>query len=143
MADWTLFLGSWTELGEYARPVRIAVFLVEQAVPEDMEWDEFDALSRHAVVFDSVGQPIATGRLLPNGHIGRMAVLKDRRCQGIGSAVLAALIAEADVQGMGSLQLHAQTHAMPFYERAGFKAEGPEFMEAGIPHVLMGKHRPA
>ena len=132
----------WAGADIHARPIREAVFLREQGVPEDMEWDAFDAVSRHALAFDDSGRPIATGRLLPDGHIGRMAVLQDWRGQGLGSAVLASLLAEAARLGYPALMLHAQTHAAPFYARFGFRPQGPEFMEAGIPHVLMARKTP-
>jgi len=91
----------------------------------------------HAVAYDADGQPIATGRLLPDGHIGRMAVRKSARGQGIGGQVLQALLDEARRQGYGQLVLHAQTHAVDFYRKHGFAVEGEEFMEAGISHRLM------
>lgn len=129
-------IGDWDNLAPGARQVRLTVFVAEQRVPESLEWDEFDALSRHALVCVQ-GQPIATGRLLPDGHIGRMAVLAPWRGQGVGGAVLDSLMAEAWRLGMGSLRLHAQRHALGFYGRRGFVAVGAEFMEAGIPHCLM------
>jgi predicted GNAT family N-acyltransferase len=79
---------------------------------------------------------IGTGRLLPDGHIGRMAVLADWRGKGVGRALLERLLEEARLQSC-ALALHAQTHASGFYRRFGFVEEGPEFMEAGIPHRTM------
>ena len=127
----------WHIAAPLARPIREAVFLREQGVPEDMEWDEFDAVSRHALAYEATGRAVATGRLLPDGHIGRMAVLRGFRRRGMGGAVLAALLEEARRLGYPELMLHAQTHAAPFYARFGFVPEGAEFMEAGIPHLLM------
>ena len=129
--------GAWQELGEEARQVRDAVFVTEQKVPRDIEWDEHDAASRHVVARDSDGGAIGTGRLLVDGHIGRMAVLADWRGKGIGRALLERLLEEARQQGHTHLALHAQTHASGFYRRFGFVEEGPEFMEAGIPHRTM------
>ncbi|MBX3663745.1 MAG: GNAT family N-acetyltransferase [Burkholderiales bacterium] len=136
-AHFTVRLASWSADGPMLQALRRAVFIVEQGVPEDMEWDEHDALSLHALAFDEHGAPVGTGRLLPDGHLGRMAVLRERRRQGAGRAVLEFLLAQARRRGMHSVRLHAQTHAMGFYARQGFIAEGGEFMEAGIPHRRM------
>jgi predicted GNAT family N-acyltransferase len=140
-----LAVGSWAELGEGARAVRIAVFVVEQNIAAEEEWDEWDALSLHAVARDNTGQPIGTGRLLPpafdadksTGHIGRMAVLKESRHRQIGGAILQALMRAAPAQGYTAIVLHAQKYVASFYARHGFVAEGEEFLEVGIPHVRM------
>lgn len=129
-------LGSWAELAAEAAPIRFEVFVEEQRVPAEMELDEFDALSCHALALAD-GRPVGTGRLLPDGHIGRMAVLEGWRGQGVGAAVLQALIAEADRRGMAQLALSAQTHALGFYARFGFVAEGEVYDEAGLPHQVM------
>ena len=129
--------GDWDSLREDAQKVRIEVFVIEQNVPVELEWDEGDEVSTHAVAYDEQGQPVATGRLLPDGHIGRMAVSQSLRGQGIGKQVLIALLEQARQDGHQALVLHAQTHAVPFYERQGFVVEGEEFMEADIPHHLM------
>jgi predicted GNAT family N-acyltransferase len=129
--------GTWNELGEEARQLRDAVFVDEQKVPRDIEWDEHDAVSRHVIARDSDGGAIGTGRLLADGHIGRMAVLADWRGKGVGRALLERLLEEARLQGHAHLALHAQTQASGFYRRFGFVEEGPEFMEAGIPHRTM------
>ncbi|RJF96331.1 GNAT family N-acetyltransferase [Noviherbaspirillum saxi] len=132
-----LSLGDWALQQAGAKPVRHRVFVIEQKVPLDMEWDEMDAQCLHAVVHGDDGEPIATGRLLPDGHIGRMAVVKSMRGDGIGGLVLQALMEEARKRGDRSVVLSAQTQAEPFYQRHGFTREGEEFMEAGIPHVQM------
>jgi predicted GNAT family N-acyltransferase len=129
--------GTWGELGEQAREVREAVFVEEQKVPLDMEIDEHDATSRHVIARDGDGGAIGTGRLLPDSHIGRMAVLADWRGKGVGRALLERLLEEARLHGHAHLALHAQTQASGFYRRFGFVEEGPEFMEAGIPHRTM------
>ncbi len=129
--------GDWDSLREDAQKVRIEVFVIEQNVPVELEWDEGDEVSTHAVAYDEQGQPVATGRLLPDGHIGRMAVSQSLRGQGIGKQVLIALLDQARQDGHQTLVLHAQTHAVPFYERQGFVVEGEEFMEADMPHRLM------
>ncbi len=131
--------GDWGNLREDAQKVRIEVFVIEQNVPVELEWDEGDEVSTHAVAYDQQGRPVATGRLLPDGHLGRMAVSQSLRGQGIGKQVLIALLDHARQDGHQELVLHAQTHAVPFYERQGFVVEGEEFIEADMPHRLMRK----
>jgi len=130
-------LGDWAAVRSRAEPVRRAVFVDEQKVPAEIELDEFDAVSLHALAFDRAGRVIGTGRLLPDGHIGRMAVLRQARGAGVGGAVLAALMQAARARGDREVVLSAQTHAMPFYRRFGFVAEGDEYDDAGIPHRAM------
>jgi predicted GNAT family N-acyltransferase len=132
-----IITGDWDSLRDHAQSLRVEVFVVEQGVPVELEWDEADEVSTHAVAYDEAGQVIATGRLLPDGHIGRMAVRKSARGQGIGSEVLAALLQEAKHRQFHVLVLHAQTHAVDFYTMHGFQIEGDEFLEAGIPHRRM------
>ncbi|MFJ3314713.1 GNAT family N-acetyltransferase [Herbaspirillum huttiense] len=129
--------GSWEQLREQAQPIRFEVFVDEQKVPAEIELDEMDPHCVHAVAYDDAGQPLATGRLLPDGHIGRMAVRKAGRGQGVGGAVLQALIAAARARGDAEVILNAQVHAEGFYQRHGFAREGEQFMEAGIPHITM------
>jgi predicted GNAT family N-acyltransferase len=128
---------SWDDARDAASSVRFAVFVEEQRVPPEVELDEWDERSEHALVTDGSGRTIATGRLLPDGHIGRMAVLPAWRGRGVGAAVLEALIARAAARGIRRAVLNAQTHARGFYARFGFTQIGGEFMEAGIPHVTM------
>ncbi len=135
-----IVIGDWDSVREHAQALRIEVFVVEQGVPVELEWDEADEVSIHAVAYDDEGQPVATGRLLPDGHIGRMAVRKSARGQGIGSEVLRALLDEARRLGHDALVLHAQTHATAFYLQHGLMPEGDEFIEAGIPHRRMKLH---
>lgn len=119
------------------RAVREPVFIVEQQVPEELEWDEADPLSVHVLARDADGTPIGTARLTPDHRIGRMAVLQAWRGRGVGAAMLNALIQRARELGYPELELHAQTHALGFYERHGFNAFGEEFDEAGIAHRRM------
>lgn len=116
--------------------VRRRVFIEEQAVPEALEWDGADAGAQHWLALRD-GIPVGTVRMLRNGHIGRMAVLVDERGRGIGQALLEAAVAQARAADLREVYLHAQTHALTFYERQGFVAEGPEFLDAGIPHRTM------
>lgn len=129
----------WSEARDTARAIRYAVFVEEQGVPVELEWDEWDEPSWHAIAYDAHGVPVATGRLLPDGHIGRMAVLASARGTGIGARVLDALMAKAEELGYPELVLNAQSHAAPFYARVGFHQVGEPFEEAGIPHFEMRK----
>ena len=131
-----LRLGGWAELAAQAAPIRFEVFVEEQRVPAEMELDEFDALSCHALALVD-GRPVGTGRLLADGHIGRMAVVVGWRGRGVGAALLQALIDEAGRRGIAQLALSAQTHALGFYRRFGFVPEGEVYEEAGLPHQVM------
>lgn len=130
-------IGDWKTLSHDASRVRYEVFVIEQNVPADIELDVHDAECIHAVAYDESDRPVGTGRLLPDTHIGRMAVLQAYRGQGVGSLLLDQLIHEARRRGYAQVVLSAQTHALPFYERHGFIAEGPLYMDAGIEHKLM------
>ena len=138
--DYCVRVLAWADAREAACRVRFAVFVEEQRVPPEIELDEWDAASDHALAVDATGRAIATGRLLPDGHVGRMAVLPEWRGRGVGAAVLDALVARARQRGMKRVRLHSQTHAQGFYARFGFTRTGAEFMEAGIPHVSMEHH---
>ena len=127
----------WVRDQAALRAIRREVFVVEQNVSEDEEWDDRDAVSRHVLASANNGEPIGTGRLLPGGYIGRMAVLKSWRGRGVGSALLSELLALARERGHAEVRLHAQTHALEFYRKHGFTPLGDEFMEAGIPHYEM------
>ncbi|MCW5652425.1 YbgC/FadM family acyl-CoA thioesterase [Hydrogenophaga sp.] len=134
-------VGDWTELGEHAARLRTAVFVEEQRIPKELEWDEADAVAVHAVALNRLGRPVATGRLLPQeagaGRIGRMAVDRAVRGTRLGRDVLFALIDAARQRGDRQVLLHAQQSAIGFYERLGFDRQGPVFEEAGIPHQEM------
>jgi len=133
---------SWQEAQTQLRAIRSTVFIQEQNVPEALEWDGADAHASHALACDAAGKAIGTARLLLHGnraHIGRMAVLQAWRKQGVGSALLECVIAEALRCGASTAFLNAQTTAVAFYERAGFTREGVEFLDAGIPHYRMAR----
>jgi predicted GNAT family N-acyltransferase len=119
------------------RSVREAVFIHEQQVAPEEEWDALDPVSSHMLARDEAGQPIGTARLTPEHRIGRMAVLQPWRGRGVGEALLQALIEEARHRQWSELSLHAQVHALDFYSRAGFVPSGPRFDEAGIEHQSM------
>lgn len=129
---------SWEKARADASPIRFEVFVHEQRVPADIELDAMDAQCVHAVAYEN-GNPIATGRLLPDGHIGRMAVLKDWRGRGVGSAILGALTDAARRRGDARIELSAQVHAVAFYLAHGFQPVGEVYEEAGIPHQAMAK----
>jgi len=126
----------WSAAQAEAKRIRFMVFVEEQRVPAEMEMDEHDARSLHALAYAD-GRAIATGRLLPDGHIGRMAVLKDWRGHGAGRAMLRRLIDAARARGDREIVLSAQVHALGFYRAEGFETEGPVYEEAGIPHQEM------
>ena len=134
-------LGGWAELGAEATAIRREVFVEEQHIPADMEWDSADASCLHALARNRFGMALATGRLLEHvpgvAKIGRMAVLRAMRGTQIGRQVLEALMAEARRQGYREVLLHAQLAAENFYVRAGFQRRGQPFEEAGIGHVEM------
>lgn len=119
------------------RAIRTAVFVDEQRVPEALEWDGVDGDCIQVLARAADGTPVGTGRLLPDGHIGRMAVLKPWRGKGAGAALLQELIAAARERGHASARLSAQCHAIGFYRRFGFEVTGEEYLEAGIPHRAM------
>jgi len=127
----------WARDEEALRLVRYTVFVVEQKVPESLEWDGIDAGCEHAIAWSAEGHPVGCGRLLPDGHVGRMAVLREWRGRGVGGAILQRLTALAAERGHAKAMLNAQSHAIPFYERHGYRVVGDPFDEAGIPHVAM------
>ena len=131
--------GSWNELGADAGRIRTEVFVREQRIPAELEWDEADATALHAVAYNRLGQAIATGRLLAAeqgvARVGRMAVLQVLRGGGFGAQVLRALAEAAQRRGDRAIELHAQRTARDFYARLGFQVQGEPFEEAGNPHI--------
>ena len=127
-ARFTIRIMAWREALPLARPVREQVFIDEQKVPRELEWDEWDDASDHALAFDARGDPIGTARLLADGRIGRMAVLKDWRGKGVGAALLQAMLERARSRSMPRALLHAQIQAAGFYRRFGFSERGGEFL---------------
>ncbi len=134
--------------------VRTEVFVVEQSVPESIEYDAYDAGAVHVLAVGADGEPLGTGRLLHGaagraktgdpavGSLGRLAVRKVARGLGVGVALVRAIEAEASRLGLTAVDLGAQTHALGFYERLGYVAYGPEFQDAGIPHRAMRRPLP-
>ncbi len=122
------------------RAVRESVFVQEQGVPLELEWDDLDPVSQHFIARDDAGSAIGTARLTPEQHLGRMAVLSTWRGRGVGDALLRTMLARATELGWSKLALHAQSHAIAFYARHGFLPAGARFDEAGIEHQAMEMH---
>ena len=140
-------LGSWQTLAVQAREVRTSVFLDEQRIPVEMEWDEYDEGAIHAVAHNRLGLAVGTGRLLQHApgvsRIGRMAVNRVLRGSNVGRALLQALVNAASERGDHEVLLHAQRSAQGFYARLGFVPRGEPFEEAGIVHIEMNRALPA
>jgi predicted GNAT family N-acyltransferase len=128
---------SWLQDRAALEFVRRRVFIEEQRIPESDEWDAADALAWHVLAESGNHEPVGTGRLEPSGKIGRIAVLADWRGAGLGRRIVRHLVNHATDLGAGSVYLHAQTAAETFYRELGFRAVGPVFDEAGIPHIRM------
>jgi len=135
--DFVIIKTNWQRHKKQLGEVRKKVFVEEQQVPIELEWDEYDETSLHVLAVDNDNRPIGTGRLKADGQIGRMAVLADYRRQSIGSAILKALIEAAMAQGLEEVYLHAQISAQDFYSRHRFRSYGEPFLDAGIPHIAM------
>ncbi|GMR01629.1 MAG: GNAT family N-acetyltransferase [Gammaproteobacteria bacterium] len=131
-------IADWQTDRKILSQIRRAVFIEEQKVPEELEWDEFDDSSIHFLVTQEY-QPIACARLKHDGQIGRMAVLAKHRNQGAGSELLQFVLKQAGEQKLEKVYLHAQLTAISFYKKQGFIAAGDIFYEANIPHREMLK----
>ena len=129
-------VADWQKDNADIRRIREAVFIAEQSVPPELEWDAEDADSLHFLAHEG-DYAIGTARLLPDGEIGRLSVLKDWRGLTVGDSLLKAAIAEAERRDLKEQKLSAQVHAAAFYERHGFTVVSEEFLEAGLPHVDM------
>lgn len=136
-AAYRIMIGDWEICGDAAAQVRREVFVQEQNVPLEEEMDERDAVCVHALAYAPDGTVAGTGRLLPDGHIGRMAVRKPHRGKGVGALLLNHLVDEARRRGHLQVALAAQLHAQGFYAAHGFVAEGEVFLDAGIDHISM------
>ena len=135
--DYHVRIVNWEAEATAVRSIRTTVFIQEQRVPVELEWDEFDIASMHLLAFNMQGKPVGTARLLSDGHIGRMAVLKEWRGKGYGSAMLKRILDELRSRHIQKAMLNAQTTAVKFYEKFGFQVSGEVFVEAGISHVKM------
>lgn len=136
MSKLSVRLADWHADNADLRRIREAVFIVEQGVPPELEWDADDHDAVHFLAFEG-DFAVGASRLLPDGQIGRVSVLKDWRGLHIGEMLMQATIAEAERRDLKRQMLTAQAHAIRFYERLGFRVASEEFLEAGIPHVDM------
>jgi predicted GNAT family N-acyltransferase len=128
---------NWQTSEPEIKHIRTAVFVEEQNVPEEIDFDGLDDQCIHWLAYDNNGLPVGTGRLLPDGHFGRMAVLKPNRKRGVGDAIMRAAIASAAAAKLPEIYLHAQLTALPFYSGLGFIGYGEEFIDADMPHIAM------
>lgn len=135
--DVVLRAATWQDDREEIQGVRRRVFIEEQRVPEADEWDAADPVAHHVIALDGKRDAVGTGRLAPGGKIGRVAVLPQYRGTGAGVAIMHRLMDLAAERGFQEVYLNAQTSARGFYERLGFRTDGPEFDEVGIPHQRM------
>ena len=142
MPDYSTAIVDWPDFEAVICSIRRTVFMVEQGISEALEVDPDDCQHIHALAFDDDGNGIATGRLLADGQIGRMAVLAAWRGRGVGSAILTRLLDAAEARGLKRVTLNAQTHARAFYAGRGFVECGGVFMEAGIEHITMTRTLP-
>ena len=148
MSEWSIRIADWLDEADQSaiRSIREQVFIIEQDVAEELEWDGLDEECLHLLAIHPQHGALATARLYydshtDHAHIGRMSVLQDWRQQGIGKAMLDSLIEHADMQQLGCLELNAQTHATDFYQKSGFEICGDEFLDANIPHYRMQRHK--
>ena len=144
MSEYFIKSGVWSELKLDAEKIRRQVFIQEQSILEQDEWDALDAVSLHFVVYDrhlendlKINQAIATARLLENNSIGRVAVLKSYRSKGVGRLIMQQIIEHARTEKRQFLKLSSQLHAIAFYESFGFQVKGEEYLDCGIPHIDM------
>lgn len=131
-----IITGGWEQLEKDAKLIREKVFIQEQGIAPEDEWDDLDATVLHFIVYDRE-QPIATARLLPQHSVGRVAVLMPYRKQGIGKILMQHIIDYARQQNLPYLKLSAQTYVTAFYEALGFVVQGEEYLDCGIPHIDM------
>ncbi len=136
MQNYEIQSDDWARLAADAKPIREQVFIQEQHISPEDEWDAQDAIALHFVVYIA-GQAVATARLLENHSIGRVAVLKSQRGLGLGRLLMQHIIQLARQQCRPEVKLSAQVHAIPFYQSLGFYVEGESYLDCGIPHVDM------
>jgi len=135
--SFTVSLVNWHDGEPLLKSIREAVFILEQGVPAELEWDGQDEGCRHALALSHHGDAIGCGRMLANGHIGRIAVLPQWRKRMVGTAIMEALLDYARAHDYQQVDVDAQTYAVPFYRKFGFAEQGETFMEAGLPHIGM------
>ncbi|AXI99632.1 putative N-acyltransferase, GNAT family [Cyclonatronum proteinivorum] len=135
--NFTVKTASWHKHSHDLLKVRFSVFVHEQKVPIELEVDGYDPVSHHVVVYNNAGKPVATGRLTPDGKLGRMCVLKSYRGKYLGHLIMIHLMNKAFSDGRRIIELSAQTHAIPFYQKYGFNTVGRVYDDAGLPHQKM------
>lgn len=133
----TVSLVTWHDAEPLLKSVRETVFINEQGVPAELEWDGVDESCRHALALSHQGDAIGCGRMLANGHIGRIAVLPQWRKQKVGTAIMESLLAYARTHEYAQVDVDAQTQAVAFYHTFGYRESGENFMDAGLPHIKM------
>lgn len=136
----TVHLISWHDGQPLLRGIREKVFIQEQGVSAELEWDSLDEVCHHALALSGNGDAIGCGRITPDGHIGRVAVLKEWRGQHIGTAILEMLVNYARSRQYTHVELNSQVQAIPLYQKFGFESVGEVFTEANIPHRKMILH---
>mgnify|MGYP002713254647 CR=1 FL=1 len=136
-SDITIHSANWIEDETFIKSIRFEVFVREQNVPIDLEIDGLDNDCFHVLAKDLNGKAIGTARMQKDGHIGRIAVLKNFRRKGVGKGLVEFFIKKANTLGLIEVELNAQTHALDFYEKLGFEKRGEIFTEADIPHIHM------
>ncbi|MCW8825129.1 MAG: GNAT family N-acetyltransferase [Gammaproteobacteria bacterium] len=129
----------WQQERVQLQQIRREVFIIEQSVPEELEWDGRDDDALHLKAISAEGNIIGTARLLSDAHIGRVAVVREWRSCGVGTAMMMDIFRQAERLGYRQLELAAQISAIPFYEKLGFECHGEAFMDAGIPHINMSR----
>lgn len=139
MSAITITRATWHTNEQTIKSIRMPVFVEEQNVPFDIDFDHNDASAIHWLARNEQGRAIGTARMLSDGHFGRMAVLKESRNQGIGRQIMQAALEYAIHAGMEKVYLNAQLHARAFYERLGFSPYGDVFLEANIEHIGMAR----
>lgn len=137
MQQFQILSGNWAQFEQAAKLIREQVFIQEQHIAPEDEWDAEDAVSLHFIAYDQEAQPIATARLMNSNSIGRVAVLKAYRGKGIGKLLMEAVISQARIERREFLKLSSQVHAISFYAGLGFAAEGGEYLDCGIAHIDM------
>jgi len=135
--SFTVSLVPWKDGEPLLKSIRETVFIKEQGVPADLEWDGLDEGCRHALALSHKGDAIGCGRMLADGHIGRISVLPQWRKQKVGTAIMEALLNYARAHDYKQVDVDAQTYAVPFYRKFDFVEEGEAFMDAGLPHIKM------
>ncbi len=135
--SFTIQAVTWQTHADQLRALREAVFIQEQKVPVALEWDGLDTSAQHLIALTHQGEPIGCARLLGDGSVGRMAVMRRWRHQGVGMALLQQSMMYYKQKGISAIHLSAQTHAIPFYEKAGFQVCSTPYLDAGIWHVDM------